>query len=146
MSDDIVVRQMLVQDLRFVVEIENSNTATGWTERQFQQTLDCSQVLILDQQIVGFIVISTTLDQSELQNIAIHKNYQHLGYSELLLRYGINGLAPDARQLFLEVRVTNFMASRLYQKIGFTQVSVRRDYYPAALGREDAIVMSLQIP
>ncbi|MDG0970524.1 MAG: ribosomal protein S18-alanine N-acetyltransferase [Porticoccaceae bacterium] len=146
MSDDIVVRQMLVEDLDFVVEIENSNTATGWTKRQFQHVLDCSKVLIIDQQIIGFIVISTTLDQSELQNIAIHKNYQHLGYGEILLRYGINGLAQAVRQLFLEVRVTNFTAIRLYQKIGFTQVSVRRDYYPAVLGREDAIVMSLQTP
>jgi [ribosomal protein S18]-alanine N-acetyltransferase len=47
--------------------------------------------------------------------------------------------------LFLEVRPSNAGAQSLYGRLGFTQVAVRRDYYPARGGREDALIFKIQL-
>ena len=50
-----------------------------------------------------------------------------------------------ARSVFLEVRPSNLAAQALYARFGFRRIAVRRNYYPAHLGREDALVLTLTL-
>ena len=54
-------------------------------------------------------------------------------------------LAADVKTIFLEVRVSNFTAIRLYHNLGFEEIGNRRDYYQTEFGREDALIMSVDI-
>ena len=139
------VRQMRPNDFDAMFEIEQRNAKHAWTKQQISESLQCAQVLIVDQKLVGFIVLRTIIDQAELQNISIHNDYQLLGYGEYLLNHGINNLADSVNQVYLEVRVSNFSAIRLYNKMGFIEMGQRRDYYPTEFGREDALTMCLGI-
>ena len=139
------VRQMCPNDFGAVFEIEQRNAKHAWTKQQISESLQCTQVLIVDQKLAGFVVLRTIIDQAELQNISIHNDCQLLGYGEYLLNHGINNLADSVNQVYLEVRVSNFSAIRLYNKMGFLEMGQRRDYYPTEFGREDALTMCLGI-
>ena len=132
---------MVSADLSQVVAIETACSPSPWSHKQFELSLSDSQVLLLDNQIVGFGVLSTVLDQAELHNIVIEPSRQGLGLGAAMLDHLLNSLADGVTALFLEVRLSNFRAIRLYQERGFEKVGERRDYYKTALGREDALLM-----
>jgi ribosomal-protein-alanine N-acetyltransferase len=77
----------------------------------------------------------------ELHNIAIHPEHQGIGLGSVMLDYFITNLPNEIKSIYLEVRLSNFRAIRLYQERGFVQVGERRDYYKTELGREDALLM-----
>tara|TARA_B110000003_G_scaffold184692_1_gene183597 strand:+ start:4919 stop:5368 length:450 start_codon:yes stop_codon:yes gene_type:complete len=140
------VREMSCDDLEAVIEIERGNAKYAWTDNQFRDALHCTQVLIVDQKVVGFVALLVIIDQAEVQNISIHVDYQLLGYGEYLLNHAVKNLTDSVSEVYLEVRVSNFSAIRLYNKVGFTEVGQRRGYYPTEFGREDALLMCLNIP
>jgi ribosomal-protein-alanine N-acetyltransferase len=139
------VREMSADDLKGVIEIEQGNAKYPWTENQFRDALHCIQVLVVDQKVIGFVALLVIIDQAEVQNISIHVDYQVLGYGEYLLNHAVKNLADSVSKVYLEVRVSNFSAIRLYNKAGFTEVGQRRGYYPTEFGREDALLMCLTI-
>ena len=97
-----------------------------------------------NNQIVGFAICQTVLDEATLFNIAIHPNYQgqKLGFTLL------NALIEQLRNkgiltLWLEVRESNQNAIRLYEKLNFNEVDIRKNYYPTPDGkRENAVIMA----
>ena len=143
-SEDFLIRAMSEDDLVSLFNIEALNTDKGWTTEQFVQAMDCTHVLCIDRTVVGFFVMVVGGDQSELHNISVHPRYQNRGYGRFLLHQAICQLDAAVRQVFLEVRVSNYSAIALYISLGFKEVGIRRDYYPSAFGREDGILMCLQ--
>ncbi|MFB0995266.1 MAG: ribosomal protein S18-alanine N-acetyltransferase [Porticoccaceae bacterium] len=139
------VRQMSAEDLEAVLEIEQGNAKHAWNEKQVRDALHCTQVLVINEKVVGFVALLVIVDQAEVQNISIHIDYQLLGYGEYLLTHAIKNLTDGVSKVYLEVRVSNFSAIRLYNKTGFTEVGQRRGYYPTEFGREDALLMCLAI-
>ncbi|EEQ09719.1 Ribosomal-protein-alanine acetyltransferase [Yersinia mollaretii ATCC 43969] len=98
----------------------------------------------VEQKMVGFAITQIVLDEATLFNIAIDPQYQRQGYGRLLLEHLIAELETrNIVTLWLEVRASNAGAIALYESLGFSEVSVRRNYYPSANGREDAIMMAL---
>ncbi|OOF56978.1 ribosomal protein S18-alanine N-acetyltransferase [Rodentibacter myodis] len=99
--------------------------------------------LVEDNQIIGFVICQTVLDEATLFNIAVDPHYQGKGFGTYLL----NGLMEKLREkniqtLWLEVREAN-PARKLYEKLGFNEVDIRKNYYPLSNGkRENAIVMA----
>jgi ribosomal-protein-alanine N-acetyltransferase len=94
--------------------------------------------------VAGFAVLSTVLDESTLLNICIRPAFQNQGYGRDLLRFVLDHAAANGiDRFFLEVRASNHIAIRLYESMGFRQLSVRKDYYPAVIGREDGLVYGL---
>jgi ribosomal-protein-alanine N-acetyltransferase len=86
------------------------------------------------------------IDEAHLLNITIAPARQQRGHGTRLMRW----LMQEARSrnmttLFLEVRPSNTGAQTLYSRMGFAQVAVRRDYYPAPNGREDALIFKTQL-
>lgn len=98
-------------------------------------------------QIIGFAICQTVLDEATLFNLAIHPSFQGQGLGSRLLRELINQLQTKGiAMLWLEVRESNLTAQNLYLNKGFNLVDIRKNYYPTKDGkRENAIVMALHL-
>ena len=136
---------MHVADLDQVCAIESSTSASAWSKQQFQQSLASGYVMVTEDDMLGFAVVATVLDQAELHNIAVHPDIQGRGLGRQLLAAMIEQLPAAIKNFYLEVRVSNIPAIRLYQQLGFVQIAERRDYYKTQFGREDALIMGLEI-
>jgi ribosomal-protein-alanine N-acetyltransferase len=143
-------RAMQEADAKKVLAIETSATAYPWSLSQFVDSatsIDDVTVLEADNNLVGFIVFKRVLDEATLLNIAIDPSYQGRGLGRRLLEFGLaQQYLLGARHCFLEVRLSNQKAQQLYQSLDFTVVGERKNYYPLAQGREDALVMRTEIP
>lgn len=145
-------RPMSVADLGEVLAIENAAHLNPWTEKGFVDCLDAAakgyacQVVLNETQLVGYAVLSAAADESHLLNIAIDPQFQGLGLGRRWLHWVIAwGVRQNAQGMFLEVRSGNLVALSLYESVGFSRIGLRRDYYPSLLGREDAVVMGLDL-
>jgi [ribosomal protein S18]-alanine N-acetyltransferase len=144
MSDAISFRPMTEADLDAVLKIEYAAFSHPWTRGIFTDGLksyDC-WLMFEGQQQVGHGVIQMILDEAHLLNITVKVESQGRGLGLRLLQHLMQqAQSRGARECFLEVRASNQSAYRLYERFGFNEVGRRRDYYPAAGGREDALVM-----
>jgi ribosomal-protein-alanine N-acetyltransferase len=141
---------MQEEDLPQVMAIEETVYPYPWTLGIFRDCLRvgyCCWVLNLDQQVIGYGVMSVVVDESHILNICVDPKWQGKGLGVKLL----GRLLKIARQhgagtAFLEVRVGNKVAIGLYEKLGFVEIGQRSGYYPDRnQAREDAMVMSLEL-
>jgi ribosomal-protein-alanine N-acetyltransferase len=132
-------------DLQDLLTIEHMNSFSPWTSNQFTEAQNYIYVLLCETAVIGFVALTQSYDQAELQNFSIHRDYQNLGYGRRLLDFAFQHLSRDVKQIFLEVRVSNFTAIRLYHNLGFEEIGNRLDYYQTEFGREDALIMSVDI-
>ena len=138
-------RSMQTDDLQDLLVIEQLNSFSPWTSSQFTEAQNYIYVLLCESVVIGFVALNQSYDQAELQNFSIHQDYQNLGYGRRLLEFAFQHLSRDVKQIFLEVRVSNFTAISLYHNLGFEEIGNRRDYYQTEFGREDALIMSVDI-
>ncbi|WP_026180235.1 ribosomal protein S18-alanine N-acetyltransferase [Hahella ganghwensis] len=144
-----IFRYMDEADLTKVLNNERSAYSHPWSEAVLRECLggisEC-WVALLDDEIIGHGIISHVLDEGHLLNLCIGKNWQGNGLSHVILEFLISRLRQlEVCKLFLEVRISNEVAVALYKKHGFTQIGLRKAYYPAGHEREDAIVMAREI-
>jgi len=140
---------MRMSDIDEIMEIERSLYDYPWTESIFA---DCIQVgyscwaYIQNYQIQAYCVLSAAAGEAHILTLCVHKDFQGQGIGKLLLEHLID-LAKDHRAevLLLEVRPSNITAVHLYHKYGFNEVGTRKAYYPAKDGREDALIMALDL-
>ena len=145
MSDTVSFRRMTEADLDAVLKIEYAAFSHPWTRGIFLDGLKSYEIWLMfeGEQQVGHGVINVIIDEAHLLNITVKPESQGRGLGLALLEqlmaraYALNG-----RECFLEVRASNQSAYRLYERYGFNEVGRRRDYYPSAGGREDALVMA----
>jgi [ribosomal protein S18]-alanine N-acetyltransferase len=142
-------RPMTERDLDAIMEIEPHIYSHPWTRGNFADSLKSAHsawVLVQDANIIGYALMMMVLDEAHLLNLSISQSYQKQGLGRLLLEHMIQ-IAQDlkAANMFLEVRASNISAIALYENVGFNEMAVRRGYYPAHQGREDAILMGLAI-
>ncbi|MEC5319435.1 ribosomal protein S18-alanine N-acetyltransferase [Brenneria populi subsp. brevivirga] len=136
-------------DLAPALRIEQACHAFPWSEKTFagnQGERYFNLKLSRDGVMVAYAITQTVLDEATLFNLAVHPSHQRGGLGRELLTHLINELEKRAiLTLWLEVRALNKGALALYASLGFNEVSLRRDYYPTAGGREDAIIMALPL-
>ncbi|HIG66471.1 MAG TPA: ribosomal-protein-alanine N-acetyltransferase [Porticoccaceae bacterium] len=142
LSRSFCIRPMGQTDMEAVVAIEALNSKSPWSENQFEQCIQWTQVMVLENTVVGFAVVVEVVDQAELQNISLHPDHVGVGLGSELLDTVIERLPAQINQVYLEVRVSNFSAIRLYSKAGFAEIGQRRGYYATEYGREDALLMN----
>jgi len=136
-------------DLRRVLDIEERIYAFPWTLGNFRDSLraayDC-WVYRDGKELLAYAVLVLAADEAHLLNLSVAAHAQSRGHGGRLLG-NVIALARrrGAKVLFLEVRPSNDVGKRLYAGHGFQQVGVRRAYYPAHRGREDALVLSLTL-
>ena len=140
------ISQIGACDFERLYEIEQQAHLVPWslgTLKNNQGERYLNLKLIENNQIIGFAICQTVLDEATLFNIAILPTYQGCGFGKLLLDKLIFQLKEKGVQtLWLEVRESN-PARFLYEKIGFNEVDIRKNYYPKPSGgRENAVVMA----
>lgn len=139
-----MIRLMRDSDLENVAAIERLVQTHPWNKQQFQESLASYQCTVYEQadQVVGFCILQPVLDEANLLLMAIHPSQQGKGLGYKLLDQSIQQLKNNPIQIFLEVRESNTAAIRLYEKTGFHQIDVRKNYYPNQDGsREHAVIM-----
>jgi ribosomal-protein-alanine N-acetyltransferase len=87
------------------------------------------------------------VEEMHLLNITVAPARQGQGWGHMMLdALSLMSRHVGAQWLWLEVRQSNLRALKVYERYGFKQVSIRKDYYPAGrLQREHAVVMSLKL-
>lgn len=121
--------------------------ADPWSEELFRDALDNPAVAVLlaqgeDGGVLGYAVLSTVLDEGNLDNIAVAPDARRQGVADALLGVLTGFGREHLSVLLLEVRASNAPAIALYEKHGFAAVGRRKSYYDAP--REDAILMTLE--
>ncbi|RYV00515.1 ribosomal-protein-alanine N-acetyltransferase [Shewanella sp. OPT22] len=102
--------------------------------------------ILVEQQLVAFAIIHQVVDEATLMDICVSPNVQGQGLGKVLMAELIQAAKKrQAAFLQLEVRASNQSAIQLYIKSGFAETGKRKEYYPSAKGREDAILMELQL-
>ena len=148
-SNKFVFREISLGDLDGIVQIERAVNPFPWGEEALRDTIASSGhhlMSLREGRAVGFLLSSFVLDEAQLLLIGVSPDWQGVGVGGQLLKELINRSQDQGQKLiYLEVRSGNERAIRLYRSLGFIDIGVRRDYYPGLVGREDAIVMSLQI-
>jgi ribosomal-protein-alanine N-acetyltransferase len=146
----IELRPMVEADLPAVMAIETEIYAFPWTQGNFRDSLAAGYGCwnyVCDGRLTGYGVVMLAADEAHLLNLSIAAAVQSQGHGSALLQ-GLCAFSREhgARLFYLEVRPSNLVALRLYKRHGFERVGVRRDYYPAPHGREDALMLTLPLP
>jgi ribosomal-protein-alanine N-acetyltransferase len=139
------------QDIEALLIVERECFSHPWTARGFREALDPARgrSLILRapheptdpvRGILGYCVFELVVDEMHIHNLAVRPPHRGKGLGRFLLRLGLElGARGGAREVYLEVRQSNWAALQLYRSFGFETVSLRRDYYDRP--REDALVL-----
>lgn len=132
-------------DLDWVAAREREIYPFPWSLNNFRDALSAGYSAWLmrdDAAAIGYGIVMQVLDEAHLLNISVLPACQQQGHGEKLLAF-LKELAQrhGASQMFLEVRATNHLAAGFYLRRGFSQIGLRKGYYPAASGREDALIM-----
>ena len=144
------LRKMHQTDLPGVLRIEALNYDFPWSEGVFK---DCFRAMNYvnwvieapDDQIVGYCIISVMAGEAHIMNISVSPDFQRQGAGRKMMVHLIEYARPRAEKLFLEVRPSNPGAIALYRQLGFQEIGMRKGYYPAKTGREDAIMFALDL-
>lgn len=133
-----------------VAHIEKRAYTHPWARGNFSDSLRAgyqARVLLQHHQVLGYFVLMKGLDEAHLLNITVTPDAQGQGLAlRLLDELAAWSASQGAQWLWLEVRVSNTRARRIYERYGFKEVGLRRNYYPLApFKREDAVVMNLSL-
>lgn len=134
------------QALGRILQIENDIYEFPWTQGNFRDSLAAgysSWLYLRDDEMIGYAVVMLALDEAHLLNLSIERAAQRRGHGlRLLAEISRAARGRGAKSMLLEVRPSNLAGRALYATAGFSQVGLRRAYYPAHGGREDALVLS----
>lgn len=139
--------RMREADLAEVLAVEGAIYSHPWTRGNFADSLRAGYECWTWRdrgELVGYFILLVAAGESHLLNLSIAASHQRQGCGSALLREVMRmARSVGGEQLLLEVRPSNLAAQGLYRKFGFRQVGVRKGYYPADGGREDALVLEI---
>jgi len=137
------------RDLDAVAALEATLQAFPWSRGNFADSLmggHSAWVLRQGGELLGFSILMQVIDEAHLLNIGVALRHQGRGHGARLLKDAMaRAREGGAAKLFLEVRPSNARAVALYRHFGFREIGRRKAYYPAADGREDALVFDKEL-
>lgn len=136
-------------DLDAVAAIEKDVYVFPWTIGNFRDSLFSAYecwACWSNGKLIAYAIVMAALDEAHLLNFAVANNSQRQGVGATFLQFLIDYSREANREMFyLEVRPSNVAGLWMYQRFGFKQLGIRREYYPAITGMEDAYFMGLNI-
>lgn len=140
---------MRPDDLDLVAGMEKSLYAFPWSLGNFRDSLNAGYgcwVACHGEQVVAYAILMVALDEAHLLNIAVDSGWQNRGIGRAFLDFMLASAREAKCQIvYLEVRPTNASARHLYRSAGFQQIAIRPSYYPARVGREDALFLGITL-
>jgi ribosomal-protein-alanine N-acetyltransferase len=147
--DQLRFRPMLLSDLPDIMGIEVRAYPHPWTRGIFRDCLRvgyCCWVGESEGAIRSYGVMSITIDEAHILNVCVRQDSQGRGYGRATMQHLISLVRQrEASTVILEVRPSNRAAILLYESMGFRQVGLRKSYYPAERGREDAMILVCEL-
>jgi ribosomal-protein-alanine N-acetyltransferase len=139
------IRKMTEADLAAVHEIEKSIFSMPWSEKSFCEACSRSENIYLvaeeNGEILGYAGMWQAADEGEITNVAVKETARRRGIAQALLEQLLQeGVQSGTNVFFLEVRESNTAARKLYEKLGFLQAGIRKNFYERPV--EHAVVMS----
>ncbi len=144
-NDVIGVRRMLMDDVESVFQIETLSFKTPWTKEAFENEVGKNQlavyfVVTLNEVVVGYAGMWTIVDELHVTNVAVTPEHRGKGLSNKLMETLFDFATENKfASMTLEVRTTNTVAIKLYEKYGFKGLGIRKGYYQDT--NEDALIM-----
>lgn len=153
-AGEVIDRPLTDADIPEVTAMERlacAHPLHAWTDDNYRSSLRAGywarvRCAAATGRIVAVCVAMDGVDEVHLLNIAVAREQHGQGHAQALLR-ALYARCHERRAeaLWLEVRPSNQRARALYLREGFVDIGVRKHYYPAATGREDAVVMRREI-
>ena len=139
-----IITEMNATHVPQVAELEKICFADPWSEKSVASELDNKWALWLvaveDDRVTGYIGSQTSIDETDVMNVAVHPDFRRRGIAESLIIRLVDELKMrGSHALMLEVRASNTPAIALYEKLGFRQVGCRKNYYRNP--KEDALIL-----
>ena len=139
-----IITNMNDRNVSQVAQLEKLCFSDPWSENSVASELENPLALWLVAEkhgaVVGYVGSQTVMDETDMMNIAVHPDHRRQGIAEALIEALITALKQKgSRSMTLEVRASNENARRLYEKLGFQQAGIRKNYYRNP--REDAIIL-----
>lgn len=148
-NDLMRLRKMRLSDLPSVLAIENANYQFPWSEGVFKDCFKAGYscwVCEESDKILGFSIVSLAVGEAHILNINVAPAEQNQGIGRKMLQNLIEvARGKKTETVFLEVRPSNLPAIYLYNSMGFNEIGIRKGYYPAENGREDALMLALEL-
>ncbi|HEX5126306.1 MAG TPA: ribosomal protein S18-alanine N-acetyltransferase [Rhodocyclaceae bacterium] len=148
-THNVTFTPMRLEDLDWLAASESEIYPFPWHRGNFADSLTAGHsgwLVHYDGVRSGYAIVMTVLDEAHILNVNILPSVQRRGLGTLMLdKLRTVAREAGATQMFLEVRRSNEVAQALYYRWGFRPVGVRKNYYPAADGREDAVVMACKL-
>ncbi len=142
-------RPMCLDDLEKVMASELKIYSHPWTFGNFRDSLNAGYscwIYEYGESLIGYGLVMLAAGEAHLLNVGISKEWQRQGMGRKLMQHLIKvSREYQAEFMFLEVRPSNIPAIRLYEDIGFNEMAIRKNYYPAYGGREDAVLMGMTL-
>lgn len=150
MTSEVQVRKMTLEDVDRILEIEHLSFTLPWSREAFQMELTSNHfahylVVERDGLVIAYGGMWVIIDEAHITNIAVHPDFRGRRLGDRLMRELIaRSLVHGAERMTLEVRVSNTVAQRLYEKLGFESHGIRKGYYTD--NNEDAMIMWAELP
>lgn len=133
-----------------VMAIEQRAYEFPWTEGVFHDCLRAGYkawaMLDDSDRLLGYALMTMAVGEGHLLNLCIDPDRHGEGLGRAFMHFLLEqARAENLTIVLLEVRRSNAVALRLYRSLGFARIGIRRGYYPAAEGREDAFVLSYNV-
>ena len=140
--------KMSIEDLKSIKNVLASDFDNFWSYDVLEEELECDNSYVIvakadENTIVGFAGLKVILDEADIMNIVVKKDFRHNGIGSVLLENLINYSKDlNLKTITLEVNENNLSAIRLYDKFSFYKLGIRKNYYD---GKSDAIIMSKKL-
>lgn len=145
---DLKLSKMSIEDLKSIKNVFASEFDNFWSYDVLEEELECDNSYVIvakvdENTIVGFAGLKVILDEADIMNIVVKKDFRHNGIGSILLENLINHSKDlNLKTITLEVNENNLSAIRLYDKFSFDKLGIRKNYYD---GKSDAIIMSKKL-
>ena len=135
---------MTVDDISQVAEIERQIFSIPWSEKAFRDSMESDNTIYIvakeNNNVAGYAGMYLSFEEGNITNVAVNPLSRRKGIGEKIVRDILNrAYEKGVRDVFLEVRETNSVAIALYEKIGFKEERIRKNFYDKP--RENALIM-----
>ena len=147
-NSDILIREASIDDAKYISYIEDECFSLPWSEKSLSESMALDNYIFLlavvDYEISGYIGLYIAIDEGDITNIAVKEKYRKQGIANKLLEVMIERCKQrKIININLEVRESNFAAIKLYEKFGFENLGIRKNFYEKPL--ENAMIMQKHI-
>jgi ribosomal-protein-alanine N-acetyltransferase len=141
--------RMKFTDLPFVLKNERRGYTHPWSGGIFRDCVnsgyECWLLTYLGK-VIGHGIMSIAAGESHVLNVCVHPECQGHGFGRIMVEHLIGRARErEVKRMYLEVRPSNLIAYKLYESLGFDEIGIRANYYPAFVGREDALVLGMDL-